>query len=1062
MDNLDFTSEDEARVLSRLKGFQRETVDHVYSRFYDEQDPAKRFLVADEVGLGKTMVARGVVAKAIRELDRRGVERIDIVYVCSNLAIAGQNINRLNVFSEDNIALSSRLTLLPTTLQSLEKNRVNFVALTPGTSFDLKSRGGAAPERILVTQMLMPILDQLGLTEINLYNLMQATVQDRDRWRRWSKKPINYNESLAEAFRVEVLGDEKLMNDLREVAPHYQRHRISYPRSRLRYAVIGRLRRLLARVCVLALKPDLIILDEFQRFRKLLRDDSDMAELARDMMEYEDVRTLLLSATPYKMLTLRGSDEEDHHRDFVQTLSFLFGDEGAADIEEVRLMLGERRRSLYAADFEDANSHPLRDKLHEVMVRTERVDFTRDRDAMLVDRDTETTLTVDDLEEAAFIDQVADLVEARDPIEYWKSSPYLMNFMKGYQLKEKFELALEVGNQKLLATVEAAHERLLKFSDIENWRRVEPRNARLRKLEDETVDNGLWKLLWMPPALPYEKPKGVWKALEGSTKTLAFSAWNVVPDAVSVLLSYEAERRMTASEHDEVAYSEITERRGQLLNFAESKGRLTGMPALALLFPSPTLAAWFDPLEVAARDPEPADEKTMQRAVMGAAVKAVDTRKIFDQSTHRGREVGRLGRSDGRGSGEDESWHWASLAMIEDSNELGPWVERRWAEVSGDRDEGLRKHVSLFARAMSGHLKLGAPPGDNQVEETLASFAIASPAICALRALRRVSPELAWDDQALMSAAVRVAWGFRTLFNLSETAVMLRAETPGVPYWRLVLEYCRAGNLQAVLDEYVHVLVEQLGLFDVEPERRVTDVAEQIAEALSIRTSSLSFEDFQVQGGHFESQTRRVRTRFALRYGDMRGDEASTIARTSTVRTAFNSPFKPFVLISTSVGQEGLDFHTYCHRVWHWNLPHNPVDLEQREGRVHRYKGHAIRRAIANSYGLGAVLERDEPDPWNALFAAATELEDGNALHPFWLHEIEGGPRIERCVPVLPLSRDGHRLHELKRSLAVYRLAFGQARQDDLMAYLSERVGEISEEDLEALRVSLRPPDARG
>jgi len=58
--------------------------------------------------------------------------------------------------------------------------------------------------------------------------------------------------------------------------------------------------------------------------------------------------------------------------------------------------------------------------------------------------------------------------------------------------------------------------------------------------------------------------------------------------------------------------------------------------------------------------------------------------------------------------------------------------------------------------------------------------------------------------------------------------------------------------------------------------------------------------------------------------------------RADQVRTAFNSPFWPFVLASTSVGQ-GLDFHLYCHAVVHWNLPSNPVDLEQREGRVHRF-----------------------------------------------------------------------------------------------------------------------------
>ena len=30
------------------------------------------------------------------------------------------------------------------------------------------------------------------------------------------------------------------------------------------------------------------------------------------------------------------------------------------------------------------------------------------------------------------------------------------------------------------------------------------------------------------------------------------------------------------------------------------------------------------------------------------------------------------------------------------------------------------------------------------------------------------------------------------------------------------------------------------------------------------------------------------------------------------MREAFNSPFWPFILATTSVGQEGLDFHLYC------------------------------------------------------------------------------------------------------------------------------------------------------
>ena len=58
-------------VLAGLKGFQRKTVDHVFRRMYDDLNPAMRFLVADEVGLGKTLVARGLIAKTIQRLQEQ-------------------------------------------------------------------------------------------------------------------------------------------------------------------------------------------------------------------------------------------------------------------------------------------------------------------------------------------------------------------------------------------------------------------------------------------------------------------------------------------------------------------------------------------------------------------------------------------------------------------------------------------------------------------------------------------------------------------------------------------------------------------------------------------------------------------------------------------------------------------------------------------------------------------------------------------------------------------------------------------------------------------------------
>ena len=210
-----------------------------------------------------------------------------------------------------------------------------------------------------------------------------------------------------------------------------------------------------------------------------------------------------------------------------------------------------------------------------------------------------------------------------------------------------------------------------------------------------------------------------------------------------------------------------------------------------------------------------------------------------------------------------------------------------------------------------------------------------------------------------------------------------------------------------------------------------------------------------------------MRARFALRYGDERDDER-TLIRSGQVRDAFNSPFWPFVLATTSVGQEGLDFHQYCHAVVHWDLPSNPVDLEQREGRIHRYKGHAIRKNLAGAFGRQVIEDAGRHgaragsvDPWQNLFekGSASRTEGQDDMVPFWVFPTKGGARIERHVPVVPLSRDAARLTALKRSLALYRMVFGQPRQEDLMEFLLKNMkADVAEAVASKLRVDLAPP----
>jgi hypothetical protein len=77
-----------------------------------------------------------------------------------------------------------------------------------------------------------------------------------------------------------------------------------------------------------------------------------------------------------------------------------------------------------------------------------------------------------------------------------------------------------------------------------------------------------------------------------------------------------------------------------------------------------------------------------------------------------------------------------------------------------------------------------------------------------------------------------------------------------------------------------------------------------------------------------------------------------------------------------------------------------PVDLEQREGRVHRYKGHAIRKNVAAEYGQ-AALGPESCAPGSAVFVAAQAgCSDGDSdIKPFWIFTRPGGAVIERYVP---------------------------------------------------------------
>ena len=839
---------------------------------------------------------------------------------------------------------------------------------------------------------------------------------------------------------------------------------------------MGELRGILARSSIDALEPDLIILDEFQRFRHLLEEpDSadDTRALAHALFDYEGpdgkARTLLLSATPYKMYTLAAeADHDDHYDDFVKTSEFLLG-------EETRSFRGELRAYREALlDLRGLTPGVLRirrrsveKRLRRVMTRMERLAATQDRSGMLEHKVIPPgEVTTSDARAYVAFDAVSRRVGAADPVEYWKSAPYPLSFMEGYDVKRRLRAA--ASDPVIAADVAgmlAASDGLLDPDALAGYAALDPGNGRLRSVADDLLEAGAWRLLWIPPSLPYYEPRGPYASakLQHITKRLVFSSWQVVPQAVASVLSYEAERRMMR-EHDRRAKNtpEARKRIRTLLQFRRLDGRAASMSSFGLVFPSVALARLTDPLEISARLQRKGTLPTAEAVLERAAANVQRELRPFLRETATDGPV-------------DEDWYWAARILLEresDPEALAAFIGRRdsqlgdaWSPGDGDDGDdaaGFGLHLQRAREAAAGRLELGRPPED--LAATLALAGVAGPANVALRALARgdnYREDLC--DVHIRDAASRIAWGFRNLFGIPEVMALVRRRSGAAgAYWRRVLEYCLDGNLQATMDEYCHVLPEWLGILQEAPPARAARVAQALYETLTIRAPLYGYEAVRANGNSISLEPLRLRARFALRFGVDATDEAQSVQRSRQVRAAFNSPFWPFVLVTTSVGQEGLDFHQYCHAIVHWNLPANPVDFEQREGRVHRYKGHAVRRNVSARHQRSAFTSRIR-DPWTVMFDAASRSPEARRQHdlvPYWVYE--GPHRIERYVPVLPMSREIEQLERLKRSLAVYRMVFGQPRQEDLAAYLADQ---LSSEELahyqDAMCIDLSPPRRR-
>jgi hypothetical protein len=726
-------------------------------------------------------------------------------------------------------------------------------------------------------------------------------------------------------------------------------------------------------------------------------------------------------------------------------------------------------------DLSAANREAVEGILRAVICRTERNSVAQNPDALIDDlwKDPAAQIPFGPGDVANFIatDRLAQVlgrigIHVGKPVEYCKSSPYPLSFLDHYKFKE--HLKDKRNDQLVAATLSNSTAAWLDLDEINHFRWSPesakvgtPGNARLRLLVDRAVGPHGAGLLWVPPSLPYYGLEGSFANTEGFSKTLVFSSWVMVPKMIATLVSYEVERRTVGNPATVTPEEELGKRRYFIkkrhpvrqIRYARRSegGQLANLSNFTLIYPSLTLCRVTDPLE---------NTRSTARLTLDELTKRIagEIGRLIDQY-----DLKRWGSS----TGESERWYWAAPLLLDLGNEGSAndvrqwfgdaehWGKETWSRDSQSEESSLKdEHCDFLEQCSRAPNEAGLGRIPNDLPEVLAKMALGSPAIVALRSLLRGFPGQSIPRQ--MVQAFDIADEFCALYNKPESIAAIRLATKGSTFWEQAIAYGANGCLQAVLDEYFHLLKGQ----NVSGENAV----DQLIGAVNLNASSVNVDDLD----SFRDPTReprKMRCHYAVEFGSQRLETAAGQNRASGLREVFNSPFRPFVLATTSIGQEGLDFHSYCRRIVHWNLPGNPVDLEQREGRINRFKSLVIRQQVAGKYS-GLLADKkiaQGEDPWETLFeVAAREERKGTGtcdMIPFWHLESKDGPKIERIIPLYPFSSDHGRLAHMLKTLAIYRLAFGQPRQVELVDHLLQSSHSESELNhiMKTLMVDLSP-----
>lgn len=980
-------------MTARVKDFQQATVEAATAALLGG-NALCRFLVADEVGLGKTVVARDTIAALAK-----GSRKFIVYYITSGHKVADQNKSELLRFLEDEEAKASLSNVDRVGLMPFEPppGKMRLYAFTPRTSFSGMQRlyGGKAVERAFIGCLLDERFPGLrsdfpkGFLEHGATSSWPWASREADeKMENVSRRFIDaYGGALRREFGHPV--QDAILKVVKNAKPGH---------------TLGRLRKALARAALAETPPDLVVFDEFQCYRELLDPAADN-HLGRALLDGPEggpaPPLLLLSATPYRFYAERwesGAGAQPHD-EFFDIIEFLGGTSVRTaaqtkfrrfgDLLHVigRLAPGERSGPMAEAR---GIKGALEKMLTPLMSRTERPVAPH-----VGDLQRPTSIEPHDLDVYRhFAEHVQDKFKG-SAISYWLSVP-----LPAQALGDRYQISRGIDFPVSRSVPRLGVTNCFK-APKDGWG-----SAKLRALNALAPANAL-ALPWVGPSLPWWTPAGPWAKIEASPKMLIFSRFRATPQSVAALTSLEVERRYGGKKH--LSYALAWRKRH--LNPKPNQG-----PTLALFHPSPFLIMSADPLRAKENATMKQIRLTVRQQIVRALPKSIAS-QAPNASANRRRKPA-----------------WAVLAAI----------ERAQSGVRSRDYESARKAWSKIA-ATDGTLQqlLTQRSAPGQIVwistwemDALVDLALGAPGNVVGRALFRHLPALFEFDRDHYLRLARFCWSrFRFYLDRPVFWSVLPGESATEKFQRACIEGC----LEAALDEHFWLRKSK-----VKPEALIDD----LGVALAANVGTFAFKDVG------QKDRLRIRCHAAVPFGateseKQRQDRSAgdpPPARAEEIRAAFNTPFWPHVLATTSVGQEGLDFHSWCDRLGHWDLCSSPVDLEQREGRIQRFGGLTVRRPLAEALGKTALRECRErgSSPWDVIAREADKsYGDDTGMSPWWtMPNVE----LKRHLFALPQSRDLNRFARLRNQRLLYRLALGQPDQEDLMDLLTNHDAESAKE----------------